>query len=111
VSFSSSLLIVGICGAERDGETIVTFDDWDGDCDAVGDGDRDGGGLTLACLTLGLSLLGYFNDSFLCLPCGGLFQNVWAPNSLSVFMLFDCSFCSLCSSLFLVHFEIVTYRW
>ena len=71
-SFSSSLLIGGIFGAERDGETIVTFDDWDGDCDAVGDGDRDGG-LTVACLAFCVLVVN-FGVSFLCLPFVGMFQ-------------------------------------
>jgi hypothetical protein len=66
------LLTVGICGAERDGETIVIFDDWDDDCDAVGDGDRDGGS-AFAFLTFGL-MLRYLDGSLLCLPCIGLFQ-------------------------------------
>ena len=80
----------------------------DGDRDGDRDGDKDGG-LTLAFLALGLSR--YFDVCLLCLPCGGLFQNVWAPNSLAVFMFFDYSCCSMFSSLFLVQIEIVTYRW
>jgi hypothetical protein len=75
-SFSSSLLIGGIIGTERDGETIVMFDDWDGDCDAVGDGDRDGEvvlAFVLACLVFDF-MVGYFDGSFFCLPCVGLFQ-------------------------------------
>ena len=71
-SFSSSLLIVGIFGTERDGETVVIFDDCDGDCDAVGDGDRDGES-ALAFLAVCL-MVGYLDGSLLCLPCVGLFQ-------------------------------------
>ena len=70
-SFSSSLLIVGIFGTERDGETIVFFDDCDGDCDAVGDGERDGGALAFLAFCL---MVGYLDGSLLCLPCVGLFQ-------------------------------------
>ena len=82
--------------------------DRDGDLDGDRDGDRDGC-LTSACLALGLSR--YFDVCLLCRPCGGLFQNVWAPNSLAVFMFVDDSCCSKFSSLFLDQIEIVTYRW
>jgi hypothetical protein len=80
----------GFFGTERDGETIVALDNvddcWDGDCEGVGDGDRDGSS-TLACLVFGLRL-GYLDGSLLCLPCVGLFQYVWSPKPLAFFMFF-----------------------
>ena len=50
----------------------MIFDDWDGDCDGVGDGDRDGG-LTVVCLAFCVLVIN-FGVSFLCLPFVGLFQ-------------------------------------
>ncbi len=72
-SFSLSLLIGGSFGAEREGETMVLFLDWDDDSDDEGDGDRDG------VLTLDVALvfrLGYLDSSFgfLARPCIGRFQ-------------------------------------
>ena len=64
-------LIGGCCGPERDGETMVLFDDWDGESDGVGDGDRDG---VLALNGALVFRLGYLDGSLLGRPCVGRFQ-------------------------------------
>lgn len=61
-------LIGGFCGSEREGETMVLVDDWDGESDGVGDGDRDG------VFTLDGSFVfrfGYLVGSLLDRPCKG----------------------------------------